>query len=118
MFPVLRAQVCHSPLVGSSRPGDSALGPEKTDLGSLSVVLRDHSRSQIFLTDLQQKKKNRKILLFISLNLFCLRPQLHPEIISSHFVVLTSHFKNEMIVTIGFIFNVLIWQNRNLAILC
>lgn len=27
-------------------------------------------------------------------------------------------FKNEMIVIIGFIFNVLIWQNMKLAILC
>lgn len=101
-----------------SGPGNSALGPEKTHLGSLSAAPRDHSRPQRFLTDLQQNEKNKDILLFISLNLFCLRTRLYPEIISSRFVVLTSHFKNAMIVIIGFIFNVLIWQYRNLAILC
>lgn len=37
---------------------------------------------------------------------------------TSHFVVLTSHFKNDLIVIIGVIFNVLIWQNIKLATLC
>lgn len=37
---------------------------------------------------------------------------------SSCFALLASHLKNEMIVIMGFIFNVLIWQNIKLAILC
>lgn len=70
--------------------------------------------SQIF----SKIQKNWEYTAFCKFEFILLKNWLYPEIISSHFVVLTSHFKNEMIAITGFIFNVLMWQNRNLAILC
>lgn len=76
-------------------------------------------RSLGAFTGLQEKwRRKRHVAFFMSLVFFGWDFCSYPVIMFFPFCGVNKSFKNEMMVIIGFIFNVLIWQNVKLAILC